>query len=397
MSDLKIFSNDFNVSGKRILVRLDLNVPIQNSKIDDDTRIKIIVPFINKLIENKGKIILLSHLGRPKGKVISKLSLKPIFNYLEKKLKGKIYFYQKNIDLEAINASKKLKSGEVLLIENIRFFKEEDINDETFAKNLSKLGDIYINEAFSCSHRKQASIHKITKFIDSYGGPALEKEIQSINFILKNKRKPVTCIIGGSKVSTKINILSSLLENADNLVIVGAMANNFLKFKNINVGSSLIEKNSENIIKKINDLAKKNNCNIVIPVDCNTSSNVDGKPIHKSLQDINSEDMILDIGKETLDIINKIIDDSNTVFWNGPAGYYENKNFSIGSLSIAKKIAENTKSKSLISIVGGGDTMAAIKNTGLEKVFTHLSTAGGAFLESLEGRELPGIKVLEKN
>ena len=397
MSDLKIFSNDFNVSGKRILVRLDLNVPIQNSKIDDDTRIKIIVPFINQLIENKGKIILLSHLGRPKGKVISKLSLKPIFNYLEKKLKGKIYFYQKNIDLEAINASKKLKSGEVLLIENIRFFKEEDINDETFAKNLSKLGDIYINEAFSCSHRKQASIHKITKFIDSYGGPALEKEIQSINFILKNKRKPVTCIIGGSKVSTKINILSSLLENADNLVIVGAMANNFLKFKNINVGASLIEKNSENIIKKINDLAKKNNCNIVIPVDCNTSSNVDGKPIHKSLQDINSEDMILDIGKETLDIINKIIDDSNTVFWNGPAGYYENKNFSIGSLSIAKKIAENTKSKSLISIVGGGDTMAAIKNTGLEKVFTHLSTAGGAFLESLEGRELPGIKVLEKN
>ena len=155
MSDLKIFSNDVNVSGKRILVRLDLNVPIQNSKIDDDTRIKIIVPFINKLIENKGKIILLSHLGRPKGKVISKLSLKPIFNYLEKKLKGKIYFYQKNIDLEAINASKKLKSGEVLLIENIRFFKEEDINDETFAKNLSKLGDIYINEAFSCSHRKQ--------------------------------------------------------------------------------------------------------------------------------------------------------------------------------------------------------------------------------------------------
>ena len=225
----------------------------------------------------------------------------------------------------------------------------------------------------------------------------MEKEIQSINFILKNKRKPVTCIIGGSKVSTKINILSSLLENADNLVIVGAMANNFLKFKNINVGASLIEKNSENIIKKINDLAKKNNCNIVIPVDCNTSSNVDGKPIHKSLQDINSEDMILDIGKETLDIINKIIDDSNTVFWNGPAGYYENKNFSIGSLSIAKKIAENTKSKSLISIVGGGDTMAAIKNTGLEKVFTHLSTAGGAFLESLEGRELPGIKVLEKN
>ena len=397
MSDLKIFTNDVAVSGKRVIVRLDLNVPINNLKIDDHTRIKVVEPFINKLIKNKAKIILLTHLGRPNGEIVSKLSLKPIFKYLEKKLDGKIYFYEKNIDDEAINVSKKLKSGEVLLIENIRFFKEENNDDEIFAKNLSKLGDIYINEAFSCSHRKQASIHKITKFIDSYGGPALEKEIQSINLITKSKKKPVTCIIGGSKVSTKINILSSLLENTDNLVVVGAMANNFLKFKGVNVGASLIEENSENIIKNINELAKKNKCNIVIPIDCNTSLNVDGKSVNKSFQDINSKDMILDIGKKTIDLINKIIDNSNTVFWNGPAGYYENKNFSIGSISIAKKIAENTKSKSLISIVGGGDTIAAIKNVGLEKVFTHLSTAGGAFLESLEGKELPGIKVLKKN
>ena len=238
-------------------------------------------------------------------------------------------------------------------------------------KNLSKLGDIYINEAFSCSHRKQASIHKITKFIDSYGGPILEKEIQSINLIIKNKKKPVTCIIGGSKVSTKINILSNLLEKADNLVIVGAMANNFLKFKDINVGASLIEKGSEKSLKNINSLAEKNKCNIIIPIDCNTSSNFNGDPIYKSLKDISSEDMILDIGKNTIDLINKTIDNSNTVFWNGPAGYYENKNFSTGSLSIAKKIAENTKSKSLISIVGGGDTIAAIKKCGLEK-FLHI-------------------------
>ena len=397
MSDLKIFSNKISVKDKRVIVRLDLNVPIKNSEIDDNTRIKVVEPFINKLIKNKAKIILLTHLGRPNGEIVSKLSLKPIFKYLEKKLDGKIYFYEKNIDDEAINVSKKLKSGEVLLIENIRFFKEENHDDEIFAKNLSKLGDIYINEAFSCSHRKQASIHKITKFIDSYGGPALEKEIQSINLITKSKKKPVTCIIGGSKVSTKINILSSLLENTDNLVVVGAMANNFLKFKGVNVGASLIEENSENIIKNINELAEKNKCNIVIPIDCNTSLNVDGKSVNKSFQDINSKDMILDIGKKTIDLINKIIDNSNTVFWNGPAGYYENKNFSIGSISIAKKIAENTKSKSLISIVGGGDTIAAIKNVGLEKVFTHLSTAGGAFLESLEGKELPGIKVLKKN
>ena len=397
MSDLKIFSSDISVSGKRVIVRLDLNVPINNSKIDDDTRIKVIEPFVNKLIENKAKVILLSHLGRPKGKVVSELSLKPIFNYLEKKLNGKIYFYQEKIDSKAVDASNRLKPGEVLLFENIRFFKEEEGDEETFAKNLSRLGDIYINEAFSCSHRKQASIHKITRFIDSYGGPLLEKEIQSINLIIKNKKKPVTCIIGGSKVSTKINILSSLSKKADNLVIVGAMANNFLKFKGINVGKSLIEEGSENIVKNINTLAAKNKCNIIIPVDWNTSSSVNGDPVYKSLKDMGSEDMILDIGKSTIDLISKTIDSSNTVFWNGPAGYYENKNFSTGTLSIANKIAENTQSKSLISIVGGGDTVAAIKNTGLENIFTHLSTAGGAFLESLEGKELPGIKVLKKN
>ncbi len=397
MSDLKIFSSDISVSGKRVIVRLDFNVPINNSKIDDDTRIKVVEPFVNKLIENKAKVILLSHLGRPKGKAVSELSLKPIFNYLEKKLNGKIYFYQEKIDSKAVDASNKLKPGEVLLFENIRFFKEEEDDEETFAKNLSRLGDIYINEAFSCSHRKQASIHKITRFIDSYGGPLLEKEIQSINLIIKNKKKPVTCIIGGSKVSTKINILSSLSKKADNLVIVGAMANNFLKFKGINVGKSLIEEGSENIVKNINTLAAKNKCNIIIPVDWNTSSSVNGNPVYKSLKDMGSEDMILDIGKSTIDLISKTIDSSNTVFWNGPAGYYENKNFSTGTLSIANKIAENTKSKSLISIVGGGDTIAAIKNAGLENVFTHLSTAGGAFLESLEGKELPGIKVLKKN
>ena len=397
MSDLKIFSKDIPVNGKRVIIRLDLNVPINNSKIDDDTRIKVVEPFINRLIENKAKVILLSHLGRPKGKAVSELSLKPIFNYLEKKLNGKIYFYQEKIDDKTVDASNKLKPGEVLLIENIRFFKEEESDEEAFAKNLSKLGDIYINEAFSCSHRKQASIHKITKFIDSYGGPILEKEIRSINLIIKNKKKPVTCIIGGSKVSTKINILSSLLENADNLVIVGAMANNFLKFKGANVGASLIEKGSEDTVKNINALAEKNKCNVIIPVDCNTSSDVNGDPIYKSLKDIGSEDMILDIGKDTINLINKTIDNSNTVFWNGPAGYYENKNFSTGSLCIAKKISENTNSKSLISIVGGGDTVAVIKNTGLENSFTHLSTAGGAFLEFLEGKELPGIKVLKKN
>ena len=397
MSDLKIFSENKTVSNKRVIVRLDLNVPIKDSKIEDYTRITAIEPFINKLIKDKAKIILLTHLGRPKGKVVPELSLKPILNYLEKKLNGNIHFYKDKINDKAVDISNKLKPGETLLIENIRFFKEEENDDETFAKNLSKLGDIFINEAFSCSHRKQASIHKITKFIDSYGGPILKKEIESINLIIKNKKKPVTCIIGGSKVSTKINILSSLLENAENLIIIGAMANNFLKFKGVNIGASIVEKGSENTVKNIYDLAKKNKCNIIIPLDYNTSSNLNGDPVYKSLKDIGSKDMILDIGKNTIDLINETIDKSNTVFWNGPAGYYENENFSTGSICIAKKIAENTNSKSLISIVGGGDTIAAIKNTSLENSFTHLSTAGGAFLESLEGKELPGIKVLKKN
>ena len=396
MSGLKIYSEEIPIKNKRVIVRLDLNVPINNSKIDDDTRIKIIEPFLIKLIENKAQIVLLSHLGRPKGKVVPELSLYPVFLYLQKKLRTNLFFYKNKIDHDAIEASKKLKPGEILFFENIRFFKEEEEDEETFAEILSKLGDIYINEAFSCSHRKQASMHKITKFIDSYGGPILAKEIKSIDLIIKNKKKPVTCIIGGSKVSTKINILSSLSEIADNLVIVGAMANNFLKLKGINVGASLIEKGSENSVKNINVLAKKNKCNILIPVDCNTSTDINGQPAYKLLNELRSNDIILDIGKKTINLINKTIDSSNTVFWNGPAGYYENKSFLSGSLSIANRIAENTKSKSLISIVGGGDTIATIKNTGLEKVFTHLSTAGGAFLESLEGKELPGIKVLKK-
>ena len=394
MSNLKIFSEDLKVSNKRIIVRLDLNVPINNFKIEDNTRIKIIEPFINKLIEKKAKIIIISHLGRPKGKIVKEMSLKPIYDYLRKNLLGNISFYQGEINNDAVNASKNLIPGEVLLIENIRFFKEEENDDENFAKNLSKLGDFYINEAFSCSHRKQASLHKITKYIDSYGGPLLEKEIQSINLILKNKKEPVTSIIGGSKVSTKINVLLNLIQNVNNLIIVGAMANNFLKFKGFNVGLSLLEKGAEKIINDIYAVAEKNNCNIIIPVDCIVSNNLNGSPKHKSINEITSEDMVLDIGKKTVDLINKTVENSKTVFWNGPAGYFENKDFSSGTVAIAKKIGENSQSKSLISIVGGGDTLAAIKNTDYQKLFTHLSTAGGAFLESLEGKQLPGVKVL---
>ena len=396
MSDLKIFSENIPLNNKRVIVRLDLNVPLENSKIKDYTRIEVVQDFLIKLIEKKAKIILISHLGRPKGKIVSDMSLKPVLEYLEKDLGSKFYFFKEKIDHRAVDASKKLEGGEILLIENIRFFKEEENDDENFAKDLSKLGDLYINEAFSCSHRKQASLHSITKFIDSYGGPLLNKEIQSINLIIKNKKKPATCIIGGSKVSTKINVILNLLKNANNLVIVGAMANNFLKFKGFNIGASLIEKGAETVIKDIYNSAEKNKCKILIPKDCMVSSDINGSAKYKILKEITSEDIVLDIGKNTVKLINETIENSKTVFWNGPAGYFENSNFSGGTLSIAKKISENTKSGSLISIVGGGDTISAIKNSEYKNVFTHLSTAGGAFLESLEGKELPGIKVLKK-
>ena len=352
MSDLKIFSDSVQINNKRVIVRLDLNVPIKNFKIEDDTRIRVVIPFLNKLLKKKAKVILITHLGRPKGKVMPELSLNPIFNYLKKNFKEKIYFYQNGFDDKAIGASNKLVSGEMLLFENIRFFKEEESNDENFAKKLADLGDIFINEAFSCSHRKQASIHKIAKFIDSYGGPLLNKEISSIDLLIKNRKKPVSCIIGGSKVSTKINVLMNLIKSSDNLIIVGAMANNFVKFQNKNVGKSIIEVGIENIIEKINNLAVKSNCKLIIPIDCNTSNNIKGSSIYKSLDELNDDDIILDIGKDTINLINKTIDRSNTVFWNGPAGYYENKNFSAGTIAIAKKISENTKTKSLISIVG---------------------------------------------
>ena len=239
-------------------------------------------------------------------------------------------------------------------------------------KNLSKLGDFYVNEAFSCSHRKQASLHKITNYIDSYGGPLLDKETQSINLIIKNKKKPVTSIIGGSKVSTKINVLLNLSKNTNNLIIVGAMANNFLKFNGYNVGASLLEKGTEDIIKRIYSSSEKNNCNIIIPIDCVVSNDLNGLPKPKSLNKIKSEDIILDIGEKTIELINKTVERSKTVFWNGPAGYLKIKIFLKGTLSIAKKISsDNTETKSLISIVGGGDTIAALKNVGLEK-FLHI-------------------------
>ena len=396
MSKIKYFSDSLNIQGKTIILRLDLNVPLSGKKIQDYTRITLALPFLKDLIKKKSKIIIISHLGRPKGKKNKDLSLVPIYKFLKEQLETNIYFFMGDIDNETKSKCSYLKEGEIILLDNIRFFKGESENDDNFAKKLAALGDIYINDAFSCSHREQASIHKITKHIkESYAGPLIKKEVEAINLVIKNKKEPVTCIIGGSKISTKINVISNLIKSVNNIVIVGAMANNFLAYKGIKVGRSLVEKNSEKIIDEIYNAAKKNNCNILIPEDCNVSTNYEGSSKPKKQDAIDDNDIILDIGSETIKKIENIIDQSNTVLWNGPAGYFENKNFSIGTIAIEKKISMNTVNKSLISILGGGDTVSAIKKSKEKLFFTHLSTAGGAFLEFLEGKDLPGLNVLK--
>ena len=396
MDKINFFPNNFNVQNKNVILRLDLNVPIKDKTITDDTRIKLSLPFINNLIEKKAKIIIISHLGRPKGSRDPALSLVPIFKYLKKKLKTNVYFFLGNFDGEVKDKFSHLKEGEVILIENIRYFNEETEDDENFSKVLASLGDIYINDAFSCSHRKQSSIHSITKFINKrFAGPLLKKEIDAIDKVINNKKEPVTCIIGGSKISTKINVILSLIEKVNNLVIVGAMANNFFVYKKFNVGKSLVEKNTNKIIKKIYNKAEKNNCEIIIPVDCTVGTSYDGKGVNKNIEQIAKNEIILDIGMNTIKKIEQIIDQSKTVLWNGPAGFFENENFSSGTTSIAEAISRNTKEKTLISVLGGGDTLAAINKSKNKLFFSHLSTAGGAFLEYLEGKDLPGLCVLK--
>ena len=396
MDKINFFPDDLDIKNQKIILRLDFNVPLKDRIIIDDTRIALCLPFIKRLIKKRAKIIIISHLGRPKGIKDPTLSLIPIYKYLKRTLQTNVYFFMGNFDSEVENKFAHLKEGEIILIENIRYFKEETDNDENFSKKLASLGNIFINDAFSCSHRKQSSIHKITKFIHkSFAGPLLKKEIDAIDLVIKNKKEPVTCIIGGSKISTKMSVITSLIDKVNNLVIVGAMANNFLIYKNFKVGKSLIESNSEKIIKKIYERAKKSNCEIIIPDDCVVGTSFDGEGKNKNLEQIKENEIILDIGSNTVKKIKQIINQSNTVLWNGPAGYFENKNFLNGTLSIAETISKNTLEKSLISVLGGGDTLAAINKSENKLSFSHLSTAGGAFLEYLEGKDLPGLSVLK--
>jgi phosphoglycerate kinase len=391
---MRSIKDEPNLSQKKVLLRLDLNVPLSDGKITDTTRIDKILPTINFLLKNNAKIIILSHVGRPKGKVVNELSLKPICESLKNKLNQNIRFISNNIkevksaDLFAAHDEK------IVILENLRFYDEEEKNDNIFAKHLASLADIYVNDAFSCSHRAHASIFEITKFIPSYAGLQLNLEIDALSKITSQIHRPITCIIGGSKISSKINIIKNLISKFDNIVIVGGMANNILKYKGYEIGKSIQENNCDQVIEEIFFLSKKEGCKIIYPEDVITGKDLYGSPETKELNNVSKNELILDIGPKTIKIINQLIEESNTILWNGPAGYFENPNFSKGSVEIAKKIVEKNKDNSIYAVAGGGDTVAFLNSIEATSNFNFVSTAGGAFLEYLEGKELPGIRAL---
>jgi len=382
---------------KKVLLRVDLNVPMKNGSISESSRIEKIIPTIKMLSEKEAKIIILSHIGRPKGKVVKGMSLEPISKKLASLLNKDVLFNKNIINDNTLSEVNKIQNGSIMMLENIRFNQGEESNDSEFSKKLSDLADIYVNDAFSCSHRSHASIEGITKYIPSYFGLQITQEIEALKKITSEIKKPVTLIIGGSKISTKINIINNLLKKFNNIIVVGGMANTMLKHTGSKVGKSICENDCGSLIKEILDISKKFNCKITCPIDVVVSKNIEGVGENKGIKEINDDEMILDIGPKTISLIKKIVNDSNTVLWNGPAGYFENPNFQTGTKEILEIISQKTSSDKIFSVAGGGETVAAINKFNKLDSFTFVSTAGGAFLEYLEGKTLPGIKALNQN
>ena len=382
------------LQGKKVLLRVDLNVPMKNGAITETSRIEKILPTIKLLIEKKAKIIILSHIGRPKGKVVSEMSLEPISKKLSQYLNKEVLFNKNKINENTISEINKVSNGSIMMLENIRFNEGEETNDKEFSKKISTLGDIYVNDAFSCSHRAHASIDGITKYLPSYFGLQITEEINALKKITSEIKNPITLIIGGSKISTKIKIIKNLIKKFDNIIIVGGMANTMLKHTGSNIGKSIYERDCENLIKEILEKSKLYNCQINCPTDVVVSKNLNGIGKNKEIREIENDEMILDIGPKTILSIKKIINSSNTVLWNGPAGYFENSNFANGTKEIIKIITEKTLKDKIFSVAGGGETVAAINKFNKFDSFTFVSTAGGAFLEFLEGKKLPGINAI---
>lgn len=392
--------NDFNFSGKKALIRVDFNVP-QNAEfqVTDNTRIVAAKPTIDKIINDGGVVILMTHLGRPKGKVNADFSLSKIVEEVSKVLGREVKFVENCVGELAEKAAFELKAGEILLLENLRFHAEEEAGDVEFAKKLSNLADIYVNDAFGTAHRKHASTAVIADFFPEKKcfGLLMAKELESIDKVLHSGEKPVTAILGGSKVSTKITIIENILPAVDNLIIGGGMAFTFIKAQGGSIGNSLVEDDKLDLALEILEKAKKENVKVYIPVDVVVSKefNNDAERMEVPANEIPDGWMGLDIGKKTQEINHEVIMNSKTILWNGPLGVFEMSNFAVGTQALGDSIAEATK-QGAFSLVGGGDSMAFVKQFGYADKVSYVSTGGGAMLESLEGLELPGVAAINK-
>lgn len=385
---------DLDVAGKKVLVRVDFNVPLNDKgEITDDTRITASLPTIQYLLEQKAAVILMAHLGRPKGQVKPELSLAPVAKHLGKLLGKKILFAPDCVGEAAQSAASKLKPGHILLLENLRFHKEEEKNDMEFAEKLASLADLYVNDGFGVSHRAHASVEGVTHFLPAAAGFLLEKEIQYVGQAVTNPLHPFVAIIGGAKVSDKIGVISNLLDKVDTLLIGGGMANTFLAAQGYKMGKSLVEEDKLDLAKELLAKAKKNKVNMLLPTDLVMAAAFapDAEHVTEKVKNLNQAYMALDIGAETSKAYAEALADAKMIVWNGPMGVFEMDAFCKGTEAVAKAVAKSRAT----SIVGGGDSVAAIEKLGLAKRITHISTGGGASLEYLEGKVLPGVAALD--
>jgi len=387
--------DDVDVKGKRVLLRVDLNVPTENGRVTDATRLERVAPTITELSDKGGKVILLAHFGRPKGRD-PKESLRPVATALSHVIKRPVAFAEDCIGEPAAKAVAALKDGDILCLENTRFHKEEEKNDPAFVAELAKLGDIWVNDAFSAAHRAHASTEGLGHKLPAYAGRTMQAELDALEKALEAPTKPVIAIIGGAKVSTKIELLENLVAKVDALVIGGGMANTFLHAQGVAIGKSLAERELAPTALRILEKANASNCAIILPVDATVAFHFAANaPSHAyGLDAIPEDGMILDVGPQSTARIHAAIDDAATLVWNGPLGAFEMTPFDRGTMAAAKHAAERTKARKLLSVAGGGDTVAALNQAGVASDFTYVSTAGGAFLEWMEGKPLPGVEVL---
>ncbi len=389
---------ELNLQNKRVILRVDLNVSIVNWKIIDDSRIIAVLDTINFLLKQNCKIILISHFGRPNGQIVPSMSLKQVVPALSNLIGIPVKFVDDVVGDSVKKAVNSLKNSEILLLENIRFYKKEEENCEEFAKEIASYADFYINDTFSCSHRNHASIVSIPKFLPNAAGFLLANEIRNLEKFFNNPTKPMAAITAGAKVSTKLSLLNNLVEQVNILVIGGAMANSFLYALGHDIGKSLYEKNLAEQSRLILEKAKKFNCKIILPKDVIVAKKLEDSAENfvKNLDLIASDDVILDIGPATINEIFENLKNCKTILWNGPLGAFEHPPFDNGTISLARHIATFAHDPEISTIAGGGDIVAALTKAGLKSSFTHISTSGGAFLKWLEKHTLPGIEALEK-